>query len=108
MAEKGPEFLRRIKEPKKFPFIRNEDGSISTHRMAAEVDEDGNWFAFPTIVQFPDGTLHRFKDTFQAMKYNLRTGNFLPFGKNKKDALKYAEGGYKLRTPLEKFSIKGN
>ena len=39
MADKEPEFLDRIQNPDKYPYITNEDGSISTHRMAAEVDE---------------------------------------------------------------------
>ena len=95
-----PEFIDRINNPDKYPVIRNEDNSISTHRMAAEVDENGNWFVFPTIVMMPNGKLHEFKDSDLAMQYNLRTGNFLPM-KNKEEALKYAEGGYKKGTPLE-------
>jgi len=103
MAKNVPEFLDRILNPEKYPFLKNEDGSISTHEMAAEVDEKGNWFVFPTIVRLPDGTLHRFEDNAQAMEYNLKIGNFLPM-KNKKEAISYAEGGYKKGTPLEKFN----
>jgi len=95
-----PEFIDRINNPDKYPGIKNKDGSVSTHRMAAEMDEEGNWFAFPTIVMMPNGKLHEFKDPYLAMEYNLRTGNFLPM-KNKEEALKYAEGGYKKGTPLE-------
>lgn len=101
------EFLDRIKNPKKYPFIENEDGTISTHKMSAERDEEGNWYAFPTIVQLPDGSLYEFKDVSSAMSYNLRTKNFKSFGKNKDKALEYARGGYKKGTPLETFS-KGN
>lgn len=100
-----PEFLDRIMNPEKYPYIANKDGSVSTHKMAAEVDENGNWFVFPTIVMLPNGKLHEFTDTKQAMEYNLKTNNFLPM-KSKKDALSYAEGGYKKGTPLEKFSPK--
>lgn len=89
-----PEFVDRINNPEKYPFIRNKDGSISTHRMAAEVDEKGNWYAFPTIVMLPSGELYQFEDNNQAMNYALRTGNFLPM-KDKDEAIKYAEGGYK-------------
>jgi hypothetical protein len=107
MAEKEkevlPEFIDRINNPDKYPFITNEDGSFSTHRMAAEVDEDGNWFVFPTIVQLPTGELKQFEDSRMAMQYNLRTGNYLSM-KNMEEALKYAEGGYKKGTPLEKFN----
>jgi hypothetical protein len=94
--EKQPEFIDRINNPQNYPFIRNDDGSISTHRMAAEVDENGNWYAFPTIVMLPSGKLYQFNSNEQAMKYALRTGNFLPM-KDKDSAIKYAEGGYKTK-----------
>tara|TARA_E500000331_G_scaffold342736_1_gene376717 strand:+ start:2111 stop:2431 length:321 start_codon:yes stop_codon:yes gene_type:complete len=101
-----PEFIDRINNPQKYPTIRNEDGSVSTHRMAAEVDENGNWFVFPTIVQLPDGKLFQFRDNEQAMKYNRRTGNILPM-KSKEAAITYAQGGYKKGTPLESYKPKG-
>ena len=64
--KKQPEFVDRINNPNNYPYIKNKDGSISTHRMAAEVDEKGNWIVFPTI-QF-DGKklvqiLHLHRDT---------------------------------------------
>jgi hypothetical protein len=94
MAEKTPEFIDRINNPDKYPFIDNLDGTISTHKMAAEVDENGNWYVFPTIVQLPNGELHDFKDIGAAKSYNLKEGNFLPM-KSKEEALAYAQGGYK-------------
>lgn len=100
---KSPEFIDRINNPEKYPYIENKDGSISTHRMAAEVDEKGNWFVFPTIVMLPSGELKEFKDNNIAMQYNMRTGNFLPMG-SKEEAIKYASGSYKKNTPLEKFN----
>ena len=102
----NPEYINRILNPEKYPFIKNKDGTVATHEMAAEQDEKGNWFAFPMIVQFPDGTLHRFQDPKSAMSYNLRTGNFKHFKKNKNAALNYANDGYKKGTPLENFGIK--
>ena len=98
-----PELLDRITNPDKYPYITNDDNSISTHRMAAEVDENGNWVVFPTIVRLPTGELYQFEDSGQAMDYNMRTGNYLPMP-SKKDALSYAKGGYKKGTPLEKFN----
>ena len=74
--------------------------------MAAEVDENGNWFVFPTIVRLPTGELYKFKDNNQAMDYNFRIGNFLPM-KSKKEAISYAEGGYKKGTPLSTYKPKG-
>ena len=101
-----PEFVDRINNPDKYPVLWNEDGSYSTHRMAAEMDENGNWFVFPTIVRLPTGELYQFQDSGQAMDYNLRTGNYLPM-KSKKEALNYAEGGYKKGTPLLTYKPKG-
>ena len=98
-----PEFLDRINNPDKYPYIVNKDKSISTHRMAAEVDEQGNWFVFPTIVQMPSGELYEFKDNKSAQEYNMRTNNFLPM-KSKEEAISYAKGGYKNKTPLQKFN----
>lgn len=99
-----PEFVDRINNPEKYPFIRNKDGSISTHRMAAEVDEQGNWMAFPTIVMLPSGELYQFENNQKAMEYARRTGNFLPM-KGKEEAITYAEGGYKT-DKLKKFGMK--
>ena len=101
-----PEFIDRINNPDKYPVLWNEDGSYSTHRMAAEVDENGNWFVFPTIVRLPSGELYQFEDNNQAMQYNMRTGNFLPMN-SKKEALSYAKGGYKKGTPLSTYKPKG-
>lgn len=103
MSESSPEFLDRIMNPQNYPYIKNKDNSISTHRMAAEVDENGNWFVFPTITMLPTGELYEFKDQQQAMDYNLKVGNFLPMA-NKKEALSYAADGYKKGTPLETFN----
>lgn len=98
-----PEFVDRINNPDKYPYISNKDGSFSTHKMMAEVDDKGNWMVFPSIVMLPDGSLYEFKDPAQAMAYNVRTGNFLPM-ESKEQALSYAEGGYKKGTALEKFN----
>tara|TARA_R110002153_G_scaffold179787_2_gene333204 strand:- start:4384 stop:4746 length:363 start_codon:yes stop_codon:yes gene_type:complete len=97
-----PEFLDRILNPEKYPYVKNKDGSVSTHRMAAETDENGNWYVFPTI-QFNGEKLTRFKTNQEAMKNAMLTGNFLPMA-SKEEALEYAEGGYKKGTALETFN----
>lgn len=101
MASKKPEFIDRINNPKKYPYIKNKDGSVSTHRMSAEVDEKGNWYVFPTI-QYDGKKLKQFKNTQKAMENALATGNYLQMSKEK--ALEYAKGGYKKGTPLETFN----
>lgn len=97
-----PEFIDRIKKPEKYPYIKNPDGSISTHRMAAEVDEKGNWYVFPTIQMREDGKLVVFNDNRAAMEQALKSGNYLKM-KDKDEALKYAQGIYKTEK-LKKFS----
>ena len=96
-----PEFLDRIRNPRKYPYIKNYDNqgnivSVSTHRMAAEVDSKGNWYVFPTVVQLEDGTLREFDNPYEAMDFNIAGGNYKKF-KSKDAALKYAEGGYKTK-----------
>jgi hypothetical protein len=95
-----PEFIDRSLNPQNYPVINNPDGSISSHRMAAEVDENGNWYVFPTIQMQPDGTLRQYDDAREAMKAAFMTGNILS-APNMESALQYAEGGYKVGTPME-------
>lgn len=95
-----PEFIDRSLNPQNYPVINNPDGSTSSHRMAAEVDENGNWYVFPTIQMQPDGTLRQYDDAREAMKAAFMTGNILR-APNMKSALQYAEGGYKVGTPME-------
>ncbi len=94
---------RRLLDPNA-PRINNPDGSFSTHRMAAEVDGGGNWWAFPTIVQLPNGNLHQFDDHQEAMQYNIQRGEAVHFGPDKSSALAFADGGYKQGTPIEQKS----
>ena len=67
----GPEFIDRINNPEKYPFVTNKDNSISTHKMAADQDEDGNWYAYPMIVRLPSGELKEYTNQRQALKDNL-------------------------------------
>lgn len=97
MSPRYEERLRQIP----YPAITNEDGSRSTHRMAAEVDENGNWLAFPEIQEV-DGKLVQM-ETQKAMAKALREGNYKSFGKDKDSALEYAKGGYKKGTNIEEL-----
>ena len=53
-------FVDRYLNPDQYPVIENADGTVSTHKMAAEADAAGNWYVFPTIVQGGDGELKAF------------------------------------------------
>lgn len=104
----APEFIDRIYNPDKYPFIMNGDGSISTHRMSAEQGDDGNWYVFPTIQRMQNGELKEFvspngePDNYAAMRSAAETNNMLRM-KDKESALAFAEGSYKVGTPLESF-----
>jgi len=101
-AKKPPEFLDRIYNPDKYPYIDNGDGTISTHKMAAETDGNGKWFVFPTI-QFDGQKLVAYDSNEEAMQNALATGNFLEMP-SKEDAISYAQGGYKENSPLLDFN----
>jgi hypothetical protein len=93
LSEKN--FVKRINNPSK--FIKNADGSKSTHKMAtAEVD--GKQIAFPTIVE-QNGKLVELPIN-EAIDFALKNNEFAEFAKAE-DAQWYAEGGYKKGTPLE-------
>ena len=105
----APEFIDRIYNPQDYKFILNSDGSIATHRMAAEKSDDGNWYVFPTIQMMPNGELKEFvlpngdPDNDAAMRNAIATNNMLRM-KDKESALAFAEGAYKVGTPLETFN----
>ena len=101
-----PEFIDRINNPEKHPFVRNPDGSISTHRMAAEYDRQGDrWVVFP-MIQMEGGRLRVYEDSQyeSAMRAAITSGNFLEM-KGKEAAVNYAKGGYKTKA-LEAFGRK--
>lgn len=95
-----PRYEERLRQIP-YPSIQNEDGSRSTHRMAAEVDENGNWIAFPEIQEV-EGSLVELEKQ-KAMARALREENYKNFGKDKNSALEYAKGGYKKGTNIEEL-----
>lgn len=72
------------------PIKDNKDGTISTHRMAAEVDEEGNWKVFPTLFYY-DGEWIEFDDNREAEQFAIKHKDYIDFGKDKEAALAFAE-----------------
>lgn len=73
------EFVQRILKPDPKMKIDNPDGSVSTHRMAAEIDpETGKAYAFPTIVPDGHGGLMQLTNR-AALLYNLYENNAIEF-----------------------------
>lgn len=70
-------FVKRIIDRHKYPTLSNPDGSISTHSMAT-IEEDGRYYAFPTVLITTEKKLKRFPvlDAWENVK---TTGNFIEF-----------------------------
>lgn len=83
---KQKNFVQRILNPTMYPPIKNQDGSISTHRMAwgSTTGRDGKerYVVFPTIHL--DG--NQLKDYGNgAFQHAIKTGEFIEFD-NQNDA----------------------
>ena len=96
------DFVKRILYHDKYPVINNEDGSVSTHRMAAEKTPDGRWLVFPTIVNTKDGLVEfpvgegEFPE--DAWRYALENQEYIEF-EDGDEAQWFAKGGYKSVWP---------
>ena len=78
----------------------------STHKMRAETDGNGNWFAFPTLFQNEEwklGCKHmrgRLKESYEkdwkgAYEEAKKRGELVNFGSDKEAAFAYADGSWK-------------
>ena len=76
-------FVKRILYPEFYPVLKNDDGSISTHRMAW-TSGDGKHFVYPTIMFGEDKKLHEY-GAREAWEVARKTGNYIPFN-NPEDA----------------------
>jgi hypothetical protein len=86
-----PPFMKRVLNPSKFPVLKNEDGSVSTHMME-DAEVDGKFVAYPTIVQKASGELGKIEG--DALVLAMDTGNYVEFD-TQEEASKFAMGGYK-------------
>ncbi|AXH72048.1 MAG: putative LigA [Podoviridae sp. ctda_1] len=87
-------FEQRILNPEAYPYLTNEDGSISTHEMAwGELGD--KFIAYPTIIQLPNGKLQRVPDEI-ATQWALDNKEYREFN-TPDDADRYARGGYKFQ-----------
>lgn len=83
------EFVQRVLDPSLNPRpVDMGDGYVASHQMAAEVDEKGDWYVFPTIVN-QGGELQQL-DTGAAFDYAKTSGEIIPFD-NKDDALDFSQ-----------------
>ena len=87
-------FENRIKNP--VLTIKNEDGSVSTHKMMS-FEADGKFYAAPTIIE-REGKLEELSQE-DAIDYAFKNNEYKEF-KTENEAQEYARGGYKKGTPL--------
>lgn len=73
------------------PFISNPDGTVSSHLLSAEVDENGNWYVFPNIIRTKEGFLKKM-GTWEAMDY-ARDNKTLLKMPSKEFAIYYSKNG---------------
>lgn len=75
--------------------------------MKAEVDENGNWFVFPSIIE-RDGKLIKLSPE-EATNLALEGGGeAIFFGKNKEAAISFSKDGYKLAAGWKEADIIKN
>lgn len=74
---KEKQFVKRILEPKKYPTLKNIDGTVSTHSMAwSEVD--GKYMVFPTVMEGKGGKLERL-EVSKALESVKKSGDYIMF-----------------------------
>jgi hypothetical protein len=102
-------FVQRVMSPDKYPKLYDnpggETGEPSSHSMAADSDEHGNWFAYPTVVQGPDGELVRLgtpenpgprNNPSEAWQFAHEQDELIRFEKDKDTAIWFSsDDGYK-------------
>ena len=83
---KDKPFIGRVLsyEEGKSPILDNNDGTISTHSMAANHSPEGKVYVYPTVVMGKNGKLRRLDDEEgeegrPAMLNAIKTGNAIEF-----------------------------
>ena len=102
----NPNFIQRANDPNMtyIEYLNNEGKTVrSSHLLNAEVDQNGDWFVFPSIQEI-DGKLHWFKDVREAMDSAIKHNDILPFGKNEEEALEFAEFYKTIYPAFNQFS----
>jgi hypothetical protein len=88
--------------PERKGVLKNEDGSVSTHKMRTETDGQGNWFSFPTIFQNEDGSFvdmsEQAESDWESVYAEAKNrGEVIDFSKDKESAIKYGKGAWKQK-----------
>lgn len=92
-------FVKRIINyagPDKSPVLPEPDGSYATHKMA-DIEVDGRYFAYPTVLLNDQGALQDYGD--KAWEHVAKTGNYIEFS-SPQEANWFAKN-YKLVWPSQ-------
>ncbi len=98
-------FEKRVLSPSMYPVINNPDGSYSTHKMMWG-DSDGKYYAYPSIVQLPNGTRKELHPDL-AWQYAMENKEYRVFN-TPEDAARYADGGYKQSWGMGENNVNGH
>lgn len=90
-ANRHVPFIDRIINAEKYPGRMNPDGTVSSHLMRHDVDEQGNWYAYPGL-KYSGGQYHEFTNPKEAFADAIKTGNFINFGKDSNFAEAFSKG----------------
>jgi len=73
-------FVQRVLRAKEYPVMKNKDGSVSTHLMAAEIDEKtGKNIVFPTMIQDKKSEALKQMELRAAQQYAIDSGEYIDF-----------------------------
>ena len=100
-ANRDKTFVQRALHPENYPKLQNPDGSVSTHSMAADMDAQGNWFAYPTVIQAQPGNWLQRLPKIEAWGHAERTGQRIPFADAQK-AIEFSKEYKKIWDKLKK------
>lgn len=93
-ANKEKDFVKRVLDPENSPSMDLGKGWTGTHLMAADVDEDGNWMVYPTIVRI-DGELKKM-EVNEAMLHAKASGEYIDFAGDKDAAIAFSKNYKKV------------
>lgn len=75
---KNKNFVQRILEPKEYPVINYDNGTISTHKMAySQVGDE--YIVYPTIILDTATKSLQELSPDKACEYALQSGEYIPF-----------------------------
>jgi len=104
-------FVDRIINPQNYPNpAKNKDGSMSTHLLSAELDEEGTAYVFPTktykksMVRRPEHSYTQYDNNYEALDVAKTEGNVIKF-KSIEEAVAFSKN-YKPQSFLDYYGQK--